>query len=249
MVRRNRPHRRRRLQLKRLVLTSLAILTLAVGGLMSYDSWCANRIIQAQATELTHDANVADKAAEHVTSNTAKPTTQAPTNPAPATNMPNTDDLASYTVAPDMPRYLVIPKLGVKARVKQLGLASDGSVATPSNVFDTGWFKGSARPGTPGAALIDGHISSWTTHGVFYGLKDLKPGDEMQIVRGDGHLFTYQVVKTQTYTDTNTDMTAALTPVDSSASGLNLISCYGSVKPGTNEFNQRIVVFTKQIGG
>jgi len=126
-------------------------------------------------------------------------------------------------------------------------LATDGAIATPANIYDTGWYTGSALPGTPGASLIDGHISSWTAKGVFYGLNNLQPGDQLQIVRGSGQIITYTVVKKQTYADTNTDMSTALSPAVAGTPGLNLISCYGKVKPGTNEFDQRIVVFTKQV--
>jgi sortase (surface protein transpeptidase) len=94
--------------------------------------------------------------------------------------------------------------------------------------------------------LIDGHISSWTARGVFYGLKELKPGDALQIVRGDGVIFNYLVVKSQTYPASNVDMAAALTPVTPGTPGLNLISCSGDVIPGTSNFNERIVVFAAQ---
>jgi hypothetical protein len=38
-------------------------------------------------------------------------------------------------------------------------------------------------------------------------------------------------------------MAAVLRPVAGSSQGLNLITCAGSVKPGTNEFDKRQVVF------
>lgn len=247
-VRYNRPRRKKQLQFKRLAFSALAILFVAAGGLISYNGWRANQTIEQQAAALTRDANAAAKTADRVSASSPKTApTDSSGNPIPATDQPTAAEIAAYTVAPNMPRYLVISRIGVKARVMQLGLTKTGALATPSNVFDTGWYTGSAQPGKPGATLIDGHISSWTTHGVFYNLKDLKAGDQMQIVRGDGITITYQVVKTQTYADTNTDMTSALTPVVAGTPGLNLISCYGSVKPGTSEFNQRIVVYTKQV--
>jgi sortase A len=168
-------------------------------------------------------------------------------NNVPSTTKPSTNAFSRYMVAPDLPRYITIPKLGVNARVLQTGVTSSGALGTPSNVFDTAWYTGSAKPGQPGATLIDGHVSSWTTHGVFYGLKSLVAGDQIQIQRGDGQILTYQVVKSQTYTDNEVDMQAAMTPVVAGKSGLNLITCTGQVKPGTSEFNQRVIVFTEQI--
>jgi LPXTG-site transpeptidase (sortase) family protein len=94
--------------------------------------------------------------------------------------------------------------------------------------------------------LIDGHISSWTTPGVFYNLNKLRAGDNIQIQKGDGGIIKYSVVKTVVYSTNNIDMNQVLNPIDSSKPGLNLISCFGDVISGTNEFNKRIVVYTSQ---
>ena len=165
----------------------------------------------------------------------------------PSTVKPSSSTLNNYAVAPDLPRYLQISKLSVKARVLQVGVTASGALGTPGNVFDTAWYTGSAKPGQPGAALIDGHVSSWTTHGVFYGLKTLQAGDSVQIVRGDGAIINYRVVKTQIYDADNVDMQAAVTPITAGKAGLNLITCTGRVKPGTSEFNQRVIAFTEQV--
>jgi len=165
---------------------------------------------------------------------------------APSTVKPPQKQVDNYVVAPDMPRYLTIPKLSVKARVQAVGLTKDGQIGSPANVYDTAWYNGSSKPGQPGVALIDGHVSSWTTKGVFYGIGTLTPGDSIQIERGDGTVFNYSVVKTQTYDASNVDMTALLNPIDPSKSGLNLITCAGDVIKGTNDFDKRVVVFATQ---
>jgi LPXTG-site transpeptidase (sortase) family protein len=166
---------------------------------------------------------------------------------APSTVKPSTNLTDSYTVAPDMPRYIIIPKIGVKTRVLAVGLTKDGAVGTPNNVYDTAWYSGSAKPGQPGAALIDGHVAGWNTKGVFYNLTKLQGGDRFAVELGNGTQLSYRIVKTATYDATNVDMGAVLAPVDPSAPGLNLITCGGSVTPGTNEFDRRIVVFATQI--
>lgn len=171
----------------------------------------------------------------------------APAVAPPATDPPSPTVVSSYTVGPNMPRYLDIPKLSVHARVKSLGILSSGALSTPSNVFDVGWYNGSSLPGQPGAVLMDGHVSSWTTHGVFYGIKNLSAGDAIQITRGDGTVFSYHVVRTQTYDSDSVDMAAAMNPVTLGKPGLNLITCTGKVKPGTSEFNERVIVFAEQI--
>lgn len=215
---------------KSTVFTAMAFIIFAAGLFVSWNGWHANKVVQAQATHLTRIANKAS------TGTVAAPSTVAPTTKA----------VANYVVAPSLPRYLTIPKLGVNARVLSVGVNAQGALETPSSVYDTAWYNESAQPGQPGAMLIDGHISSWTTHGVFYGLNKLVAGDTIQIQRGDGQTFTYSVVKTQTYNANNVDMAAAMTPIDPSRPGLNLISCAGDVIPGTSDFNERIIVFASQ---
>ena len=96
--------------------------------------------------------------------------------------------------------------------------------------------------------LIDGHVSSWTTDGVFYGIKKLKAGDIIKIERGDGKMFTYNVVKSQVFPSGNVNMTSAMTPVVPGQPGLNLITCTGDVIPGTSTFNERIIVYATLAG-
>lgn len=153
----------------------------------------------------------------------------------------------SYVVAPNMPRVLTIPKLGVKARIMPLGVTNDNQLKAPSNIYDTGWYSGSSQPGQPGAMLMDGHVSSWSSDGVFKYLNKLAPGDIVIVERGDGQQFQFRVVKSQAYEESVTDMQAALLPVTEGRNGLNLITCYGRVRPGTSEFEQRLIVFTEQI--
>lgn len=195
----------------------------------------------AKSTENAPATTDAAAAVSPGTGNTGGATT------APSTVRPSTHVVSSYAVGPTMPRYLDIPKLGVHARVLSLGILNNGALATPNNVFDVGWYNESSLPGQPGVTLIDGHVSSWTAHGVFYGIKTLAAGDQIQIERGDGQVITYQVVSHQIYDHNNMDMHTALQPVDPTTTGLNLITCTGDVIPGTSEFNERILVQAKQV--
>lgn len=169
------------------------------------------------------------------------------TSAIPSTVKPTTTLAAQTSVQSSLPSYLVIPKIAVDARVYPVGLDSTGALETPTNVFDTAWYNQSALPGNPGATLIDGHISSWTSQGVFYNLKLLLPGDGISIQRSDGKTINYTVIKSQVYAASNVDMNAAVTSVEPNKSGLNLISCDGSVVSGTNDFNERIIVFAVEV--
>ncbi|TWP18516.1 class F sortase, partial [TM7 phylum sp. oral taxon 352] len=108
------------------------------------------------------------------------------------------DAIAKYKVAADLPRVITIEKLGVKARVLQMNVNSDGSMQSPINIFDAGWYTGSVKPGQPGASIIVGHASGTTLGGVFNKLETLNAGDTISVERGDGKILRYQVIKKQT---------------------------------------------------
>ena len=208
------------------ILIAIAVVLLVAGITTSIDAWHNNTIATQQAAKLVSAANHSKK-----------------TTTTPATIKPTVSSVASYTVAANLPRYLIIPKLGVNAPVLSVGVNSLGALETPNNIYDTAWYNASAQPGQPGAVLIDGHVSSWTSDGVFYGLNTLIPGDIIEIQGGNGLMYNHQVVKTEVYAADNVDMAAAMKSIDPTKPGLNLISCTGDVIPGTNEFNERIIVF------
>jgi LPXTG-site transpeptidase (sortase) family protein len=162
----------------------------------------------------------------------------------PSSVKPSPKAIAAYNVPPTLPKYLIIPAINVKARVYKLYTNAQDQIEAPDNIYDTGWYTGSSLPGQPGAMFIDGHVSSWTADGVFYNLKKLKPGDIIQVQRGDNKVYTYVVNKLIDYGNTNVNMTQALSPINPNTSALNLMTCTGSVISGTSEFNQRLVVYS-----
>lgn len=140
---------------------------------------------------------------------------------------PNSEE---YTVAPDKPRYLSIPKLNVaNARILEVGLSPEGQMLTPYNIFDVGWYNGSAKPGTKGTSIIDGHNGGPHIHGVFKNLPDLTYGDKITIEMGDGTKYTYQIVDNITVPLAEADakmLYAAQSPVSGKES-ITLITCTG----------------------
>ena len=207
------------------ILVVAAVVLFINGVVISLHDQHGNQVADQQAARLI-------KAASHSTQHSI-----------PSTTKPQPSAFASYTVAANLPRYIFIPKLSVQAIVEPLGLTAAGQLATPDNVYDTGWYTRSSTPGQPGATVIDGHVSSWTANGVFYGLQNLQAGDTIRIERGDGTTINYSVVKKQVYDYRQVNMAAVLLPVNAAKPGLNLITCTGTVIKGTNDFNERVVVF------
>jgi LPXTG-site transpeptidase (sortase) family protein len=222
--------RQRRVNLRAALLTSFAsvlfIVGLGVGGLQ----FITNHKVKVQVAALA--------AAKPAQSSVQGDSTDVPSEESQGSP-------ASHKVGAQQPRVLRIQKLGVEARVMSLGVDSENRLKAPDNIFDIGWFNGSALPGSNGAVLLDGHVHGPTKPGVFVSLKKLKAGDKMTIERGDGKVFTYRVVKSQSYKKDAVDMGAAFSSVTPGKPGLNLITCDGSYD-AEGHYDSRLIVFAVQ---
>jgi LPXTG-site transpeptidase (sortase) family protein len=157
-------------------------------------------------------------------------------------------DLGSYMVAPNKPRYIMIEKSNTKGRVIEVGVDQSNNMAVPNNVFDGGWYNGSILPGSgPGAAVINGHVSGYTTSGIFYSLKDLEAGDKVSVELGSGQVIKYQVVEKKIIAADSFNILDVLNPVEPRSEGLNLITCGGQFDAASENYAERVLVFTKRI--
>ena len=157
------------------------------------------------------------------------------------------ETLADYKVAANLPRILTVDKLNIKARILPMEVNPDNSMQAPLNIYDSGWYTASAKPGEDGAVVMDGHASGPTREGLFAYLDTLKAGDTMTIERGDGKVFTYEVVHVETVALDKIDMKKFLQPYDGVSKGLNLMTCAGSWMKERKTFDQRSIVYAKQI--
>lgn len=154
---------------------------------------------------------------------------------------------AEYKVAADMPRMLSIESIGVNARVLPMGVNPDNSLQAPVNIYDSGWYDGSAKPGQPGAALIDAHASGPTRQGLFAYLDTMQKGDRVKLERGDGEMLEYEVVAVETTALDAVDMQKVLKPYGDATEGLNLITCTGKWLQQQRTYNQRAIVYTQRV--
>jgi sortase (surface protein transpeptidase) len=164
---------------------------------------------------------------------------------------PSEAAVTNYSVAPTRPKYIAIPAIGVpNTEVLPLGLTKGNAIAVPSSSYVVGWYRNSAKPGQRGAMFIYGHVLGLNAGGIFYNLKELVPGNDIIVTRGDGTVYMYQVVASKLYPAQSVDMSAVLTPTISGVPGLNLMTCAGSIVPHSNPiaFTERLVVFTEFVG-
>jgi len=163
-----------------------------------------------------------------------------------------------YTVAPDRPRYIHIPAIGVNgARIIPLGLKAPGSsgqqqLDVPKNINDAGWYDCEInpvvdnrcdQPTLPGAgitetaAILAGHTCfSRSMTCIFDKISQLKNGDSIIIELGNGQKINYVVKQVEIVALADVDMTKAMRPIEPNKEGLTLITCAGTYR-GTVDAN------------
>ncbi len=141
------------------------------------------------------------------------------------------------------PVELTIPSIGVKAPITTLGLNRDGTLQVPGSTTVTGWYTNSPSPGATGAAVIAGHVDSRTGPGVFFWLRNLRPGDKIYVQRADKTLAVFTVTAVQTYAK-NRFPTASVYGAVPDAE-LRLITCGGTFDYAKGSYLSNVVVYAR----
>jgi sortase (surface protein transpeptidase) len=129
-----------------------------------------------------------------------------------------------------------------------LGLNGDGTVQVPplGNHNLAGWYQGSAAPGQDGSSVILGHVDSYTGASVFYDIKDLVQGDQIDIVRADGTVAAFAVDGVQAVPKALFPASAVYGNVPYPA--LRLVTCGGPFDPASGHYADNIVVYAHLTG-
>ena len=163
----------------------------------------------------------------------------------PAESAVSSQAVSTYKTDPELPRVIRIPSLGVYARIKHTG-TDNGAVGSPKNVNDVSWYNESARPGNAiGSSLLLGHVSGWTTAGVFKKIDQLKPGDRFEIEKGSGEKLTYEVTRGEKISLEQVDMSKILGTEVAGEHDMKLMTCAGKYNKDTKQFEERYVVYAK----
>ena len=141
------------------------------------------------------------------------------------------------------PVWLTIPAIGVKAPIINLGLNRNGTLQVPSTTTVAGWYTGSPRPGATGSAVIAGHVDSRTGPGVFYWLRNMRPGERIYVKRAGGTLAVFTVTAVRIYTKSSFPTAMVYGPVPDAE--LRLITCGGTFDYARGSYLSNVVVYAR----
>jgi len=174
---------------------------------------------------------------------------------APTTPGEGTGDGGSTVPSPQAPVAepvsLEIPRIGVRAPLGGVGRDAAGAIAVPAPGRDASdrayWYRGLARPGAPGPAVLVGHVDSRVGGpAVFYRLGELVPGDVVTVHRADGTAARFAVRALGRYPKAT--FPAATVYASTPGPSLRLITCGGGFDSRHGSYLDNVVVFADAVG-
>jgi hypothetical protein len=144
------------------------------------------------------------------------------------------------------PVWLSIPVLGIRTSLVDLSLLKNGTLQVPSTTAVAGWYTGSPRPGTVGAAVIAGHVDSRSGPGIFFWLRTLRPGDRVYVGRADGTMAVFTITAVRKFAKDQFPTAAVYGPVPDAE--LRLITCGGVFDRSLGSYLSNVVVFARLSG-
>lgn len=148
------------------------------------------------------------------------------------------------------PTRIDIPAIEVRSPLQQVGLTAQHTMQAPApgpHYNEAAWYKHSSTPGSPGPAVIIGHVDSAAEGpSVFFNLGKLQKGDEVLVTRADGQVAVFRVDEIGRYP--KADFPTQLVYGDTESPALRLITCGGAFDAAAGHYLDNIVVFATLVG-
>ncbi|MFY1624182.1 class F sortase [Micromonospora sp. WMMD723] len=141
---------------------------------------------------------------------------------------------------PASPTRVRVARIGVDSPLTALGLDRAGALVPPADFTRAGWYGGGPAPGEPGPAVIAGHLDSRRGPAVFARLGELRPGDRIEVWRGDRRV-TFRV--TGTLRTPKDAFPTATVYGPTPGPELRLITCGGDFDRRVGHYRDNVVVF------
>jgi sortase (surface protein transpeptidase) len=143
------------------------------------------------------------------------------------------------------PVAVAVPSIGVRSSLLGLGVAADGTAEVPADFDRVGWFEGGGRPGSRGPTVLLGHVDSTAGPGAFYDLRELAPGDVVEVTVADGSTARYAVTGTEQVPKDEFPTAAVFGAT--AADVLRLVTCAGDFDRGARSYVDNLVVTAERL--
>jgi len=162
-----------------------------------------------------------------------------------ASSVPGPLSARSAVVSGALPLAVDVPSVGIATSLIRLHVAADGSLEAPGSFGVAGWWADGAEPGAVGAAVLVGHVDSFTGPAAFYRLGDVNPGAMVSVTRSDHSVVTFAVDGVRQFPKDRfpAEEVYGATPTAT----LRLITCGGRFDRRRGEYDDNVVVFAHLV--
>jgi sortase A len=144
------------------------------------------------------------------------------------------------------PDLLVVPSIGVKAKIEPVQKTSTGNLDVPKNLSSVGWYSLGTKPGDIGNAVMAGHeVDQFGLGVVFRHLNKLRIGDVIEVHDVDRKKVRFEVTRTEVYEYDKAPLSEIFGT--STSKNLNLITCNGNFVHKLGTKDMRLVVYSTRI--
>ncbi len=155
-------------------------------------------------------------------------------------------EAAAGTVQETPPRRVLVPGVGLDARVEPVGVTDRGDMTVPDAPTVAGWYRHGPAPGSAeGSAVLVGHVDTDTGDlGEFAELYDVRPGDRVEVRRAGDEPVRYRVVSRVTVPK---DELPSSVFSRTGAPVLTLITCAPPFEPERGGYQSNLVVTAEPV--
>ncbi|MEV4539360.1 class F sortase [Asanoa sp. NPDC049518] len=141
------------------------------------------------------------------------------------------------------PASIHISRIGVKAKIMNLGLNEDDTLQVPplDKAEMAGWYSLGASPGEIGNAVVVGHVTTKENTAVFFRLGELRKNDTIMIKRKDGSRVNFIVDGVKAYPKNKFPTDLVYGPNE--RAGLRLVTCGGKFDAKAHNYLDNVIVF------
>lgn len=145
------------------------------------------------------------------------------------------------------PTAITIDAIDLTAPLIDLGLTPDGTMQVPADYDAVGWFTGGGRPGGHGPLVIAAHVDSPTGPAAFVRLRELVPGDLVEVTDTAGELHTYRLTEAVAYPKAEFPTARVFGAVRPDE--LRLITCGGVFDSSAGSYEDNLVIYGVRADG
>lgn len=160
--------------------------------------------------------------------------------PAPAAVKAEQPDQAN-TLPRSEPVRVRISRLGIDGPTVVIGLQADGTLGIPYRASDIGWYDKAPTPGELGPAILVGHVEWRGSRGVFWRLREVVPGDIVEVNRADGKTIKFKVDSVRQFPQDSFPTQEVYGNID--YAGVRLITCSGIFDKKLKRYSHNTVVY------